>query len=490
LLGSINLSEYVKNPFTKDAYFDFATLKKDVFYYVKGLNECLQENIEFMPLKEQEEAVRKYRAIGLGYFGSGDMFIKMGLRYGSKESIDLVDMIGYEVAKEAVISSSKLVNEFPMPDIIKDNAEKIFSSKFYKAHFNEGEKYLPINTSLLTSAPTGTLSTMFNVSGGIEPIFSLKMWRKTESLNNGKETSYEIDIPVIEGWKMANNTTVLPEWIERSTALTLNIEERINIQSAWQKHIDNAISSTVNLAEETSVEDVMNLYMSAWKQGLKGITVFRTGCKRGAILTTKKKESTITEEDVFEEALAWGDTLDTSDDLIGLKRKIMSGCGSLHILAYFDYEGRLMEIFLDKGSTGGCFSYSNGLSRMISIAARSGVAFDKIIDQLNSTLPCPSYVGRTIAKGDTSRGKNCPNAIANALIEMKQEVNTILMLDEGGVKEEIKNVKNKDDLPLLTEDEILDANMCPICYKQGHEEKLNANSGCFSCLKCGYSKCG
>ena len=132
LLGSINLSEYVLYPFTPDARFDFNSLEKDVYIYVKALNECLQENIPFLPVQEQKDAANKYRAIGLGYFGLADMFIKLGIRYGSEESLELSDAIGAFVASKAIITSDSLFEEFPTPKLIKDNEELIYESEFYK----------------------------------------------------------------------------------------------------------------------------------------------------------------------------------------------------------------------------------------------------------------------------------------------------------------------------------------------------------------------
>lgn len=505
LLGSINLSEYVLYPFTSDAKFDFNSLEKDVFLYVDALNECLEENTPFMPIEEQRIAAAKYRAIGLGYFGVGDMFIKMGIRYGSEESIKLADKIGYLVATSAMLSSDKLYDKYPTPEIIEKNEEKIYNSKFFKAHFKDGSQLLPVNTSLLTSAPTGTLSTMLNVSGGIEPIFSLTTWRKTESLNGGKETYYEIDVPVVEEWKKINGVSATPAWISQSTALNQKIDERIEMQAAWQKHIDNAISSTVNLAEETTVEQVMDLYMTAWKMGLKGITVFRTGCKRGAILTEKKKEEKPVEVEVevettecglVKEPLKWGETISCSNDLIGLKRKIMSGCGSLHIGAFYDWDGRLQEVFFNKGSDGGCNAFMVGLSRMTSLAARTGASIEKIVDQLASVPACASYVVRIATKHDTSKGKNCPNAIGNALLDMQKEVEYILKKDahpitRSIVKMELIDATNRvlESHKGKTEQQCIDEGICPLCYKGGEEVNLVAGQGCFSCSKCGFSKC-
>lgn len=498
LLGSINLSEYVIDPFTEEARVDYDELKKDVAIYVDALNECLEENLPFLPLPEQREAVAKYRAIGLGYFGLGDMFIKLGMRYGSVESLATSRLVSAVVAKQSIIASSELVGKYPMPTLLSENKEKIFTSDFYRKLFGDHNYYVPVNTSILTCAPTGSLSTMIGVSGGIEPIFSLSMMRKTESLNDGEETWYEIDIPVINEWKKHNSTEELPEWITQSTSMNIHWRDRVLFQSMWQKYIDNAISSTVNLAEETTVEEVEELYMHAWRMGLKGITIYRSGCRRGAILTEKVNTETFTDEaadcGIVKEELKWGDTISCSDDLVGLKRKVVSGCGSLHVEAFYDWDGRLQEVFFNKGSDGGCNSFMVGLSRMTSLAARTGASLEKIVDQFASVPSCASYVVRTATKRDTSKGKNCPNAIGNALLEMQREIESIIEVDQptltrsivkmGLIEKSTAGQQNKK-----TAQQCIDEGICPVCYGGGEEVNLVAGEGCYSCARCGFSRC-
>jgi ribonucleoside-diphosphate reductase alpha chain len=252
----------------------------------------------------------------------------------------------------------------------------------------------------------------------------------------------------------------LPEYFV--TAMNINYKNRINVQATWQKYIDNSISSTVNVPESFTIEDVEDLYMYAWESGIKGITIYRTNCKKTGILTIDKKEN---EEFILD----WGTTINSSDDLIGRKRKLMSGCGSLHLQAWFDpCDGKLLEIFISKGSEGGCLSSLTALSRTVSAGLRTGVAFDYIIDQLKSAPACPSYVTRTATKKDTSKGKCCPDAIANALVEMQKEVlNELFEVEE---EEHIINKKIK--------------NPCPNCG-----EELRFEEGCNSCPNCGWSKC-
>lgn len=293
-LGSINLSEYVINPFTKEAYFDFDSFSKDVKEAIIYLNEILDEGMELHPLKEQQESVRDWRQTGLGIMGLADMFIKLGIRYGSPESLKLADKIGYVMINSAIQQSALLAKEYGTYP--KYNKEATLSSPFFQYNADEVtkalvEKYGLRNSQLLTIAPTGSISTMLGVSGGIEPIFEISYTRKTETLN-GTESYYKVYTPIVAEYMKIHNLKdeeELPEYFV--TAMTLPYESRILMQSVWQKHIDASISSTVNLPESAKIEDIMNIYLMAWKEGLKGITVFRNNCFRSGILLTEEPKT-------------------------------------------------------------------------------------------------------------------------------------------------------------------------------------------------------
>ena len=240
-----------------------------------------------------------------------------------------------------------------------------------------------------------------------------------------------------------------------------------------QDHVDTAISSTVNLPNETTKEDIAKLYLLAWEKGLKGITIFREGCKRMPILSTEtpKKE----EEQKEERKLGRGEIKVISDDVIGKKRRLISGCGSLHCAAYFDRTtGELLEVFLDKGSAGGCDNFMTGLSRMISLAARAGCSVYDIVDQLNSSGTCPSYAVRRATKHDTSPGSSCPVAVGNALLDMQIEINEELEIDNP------KPIIKKKE----TKSVILPKYKCPECGSE-----ITFEGGCQTCKNCGWSKC-
>ena len=301
-MGAMNLSEYWRrnNRFAFGEFFD------DVRTAVRFLNEVLDEGANLHPLVEQRRTVSELRQIGLGFMGLGDLFIKAKIRYGSQASLDLVDKIGSYMIAAALDASSELAKEKGAFDLC--NAEYIITSDFYIENVAKNKyitekvknqitnnilKYGLRNSQLLTCAPTGTTSTIFNVSGGIEPVFALEFSRTTKSIYDEDKT-YLVHPKAVNDYLKSvgkENLSELEEFPDfLVTARDIGWKERIDVQAAWQKHIDASISATINLPESTTVEEVAELYMYAHEAGLKGTTVFRENCKRIAILNDSFKK--------------------------------------------------------------------------------------------------------------------------------------------------------------------------------------------------------
>lgn len=467
-LGSINLSEFVDEVVHGFKYTEFYDA---VQIAITGLNQVLIEGMSKHPLPEQRECVKNWLQTGLGIMGLADCLIKMGIKYGSEEAVEFCDNVGKFMVKAAIIASNeiaRIIGAYPMW-----NAQEVLNSSFFKAHeeqFAETEiekiKTFGLrNSQLLTTAPTGTLSTMLGISGGIEPIFANSYTRMTKSLH-GEDVEYKVYTPIVEKYMKEHgieNEEDLPSYFV--TSGTIPVKDRIAMQAVWQKHIDASISSTVNLPHEATVEDVADVYMTAWKSGLKGVTVFREGCARTSILTSTK------EQEREKKTSSMSDTANL--DVIGLEHHLTTGCGSLHICAYFDKEGNLKNTYLSKGSSGGCNNFMIGLSRMISLAARNGVGLDDIVDQLKSCGTCPSYAVRRATKYDVSPGSCCPVAIANGLLAMRDKFlggKVADVIPDKKVPKPISKQSNKVK--------------CPEC---GGE--LRHEMGCVTCTDCGYSKC-
>ena len=464
----------------------------------------LDEGLPLHPLQEQRESVRDWRQIGLGIMGLADMLIKMEIRYGSPEAIEICDKIGFEMANAAISESAMLAcTDVPYPKY----KNCIMQSEFFKKNTtNKTREQVMLNglnnSQLLTIAPTGSTSSMLGVSGGIEPIYANYYTRKTESLH-GEDKYYKVYTPIVERYMKEHDLkddSELPEYFV--TAQTLDYRNRIDMQSVWQKHIDASISSTVNVPNDFTVEETEDLYMYAWEKGLKGVTIFRDGCKRAGILTidtSKKSEKANTSNQIQSKAsdnqLKRGMIIKADDNCIGKKRTLVTGCGTLHCEAFFDPDnGELLETYLSKGSQGGCNNFMVGLSRMISLAARGGIDIYTIVDQLKSSGTCPSYAVRRATKKDTSPGSCCPVAVGNALIDMYKEMKEELDIgeepEEDENKEYIKSKTNPQSKPHrgqrakinpIDEKAIVP---CPECG-----EPLSFEGGCNFCRNCGYSRC-
>ena len=459
LLGSMNIAAYVNN-----GNFDSALFEKDIKIATIALNEALIEGAPLHPLQIQRDSAKQWRAIGLGMFDLAGALAKLQIVYGSEKAV----LAAEEITRIMLVSAFEQSCDLNFENIPFDN---LFESEFYQKQIlphlsDEYKGRYPFNSQLLTIAPTGTLSTMLNAfSGGAEPAFALSYTRTTKSLHN-EDVTYEVHPKLVTDYMFEHNCTfnqLPPEFISSDK---LNWKQRIDMQAALQTNIDASISSTVNLDENVTIEEVYDLYMHAWKKGLKGVTIFRRNCARAAILNDRPQKETHKE-------LQRGEIIKAGDNCIGLKRTLMTGCGSLHLQAFFNPEtGELLETYLSKGSQGGCNNFMIGLSRMMSLAARGGIKIESILDQLKSCGTCPSYAVRKATKGDVSLGSCCPTAVGNALKDMHKEV-----LERIQCCEPLKSERQ--------EEIIIDVkNKCPECGSE-----LEFSGGCNSCPSCGFSKC-
>lgn len=470
LLGALNLSEFVENPFTDKAAFNIPEFKSAVRIAIRALNDVLDEGLELHPLEEQRDSVRDWRQIGLGIMGFADMLLKMSCQYDSARALDIIDMVGKTLVNTGLEESALLAMDTePFPEC---DLRLILASTFITVLRNSNviedntidliKRYGLRNSQLFTIAPTGSISTMLGVSGGVEPIFATHYTRKTQSLH-GEDVYYNVYTPIIQ--KMIDMELIAEENVSTiATAQNIDPFDRVTIQAQWQRFIDASISSTVNVTNDTTVETIRDLYQAAWEEGCKGLTIYRAGCKKeGVLVVDTPKEQTM--EDTIHIPIT-----DTSiDNCVAYGTQLTTGCGSLWMSVYFHKKtGQLCHIFLDKGSTGGCNSFMIGLSRMISYAGKLGGTVEGICDQLNSVPACPSYSVRTALKKDTSAGKCCPSAIGRALMELKQRyIEDHIEMSTGELKQEEMTVNN-----------------CPECGA-----KLNFTGGCNSCPECGYTKC-
>ncbi|MEI6857818.1 adenosylcobalamin-dependent ribonucleoside-diphosphate reductase [Psychrilyobacter sp.] len=474
LLGSLILPSFFNE---KKDEFDLKKLKKAVRIGMRALNEVLDEGLPLHPLKEQRKSVAEWRQVGLGILGIGDLLIQLGIKYGSPESIEFCDTLGKTIIIEALKESALLAKEdgaYPNFDL-----ETILKSPFLIENSDDEvieliKKYGLRNSQLLTIAPTGSIGTMLQTSTGIEPNFAFSYTRKTESLH-GEDVSYEVFAPIAKQYMEEHDLESiedLPDYF--ITAQNLDSIGRLEMQATWQNRIDASISSTVNLINKTTIEEVENIYLKAWELGLKGVTVYRSGCAREGILTLENEEK----EETLE--LPRGKLKSIAEDTIYYPKNLRIGCGKLKVMiGYSPSENKIQDLYVIRSGSGGCEKNIQAVVIFMSGMLRLGgnlFMLEKAIEGING---CPAFargnaVGKKLSKGDT-----CPLAILNILKEFESEM---------GLKDyEVAQVLIKQKEEKLNEDidEICTHSaICPDCG-----EKLEISGGCYSCRACGYSKC-
>ncbi len=283
-LGNVQLATFVREPFTDAAHLDWEALERALRYAVRFLDDVLDYNADKHPLPEQKEASLRSRRIGVGFTGLGDMLAKLRLRYDSEEALAFVDRTFERIKNVVYDESANLAAEKgPFPAFDRD---RHFQGRFLQtldpAVRDKGYALGLRNVALLTVPPVGSGAALAGTTSGIEPIFDLYYLRRSESLS---QAQFKVYHPLVRQYmdEFGVDEDHLPEYFV--TAHRIAPEMRVRMQATIQKHIDHSISSTVNLPESATVEDVERVYFLAWKLGCKGITVYRAG-SRDNILTS------------------------------------------------------------------------------------------------------------------------------------------------------------------------------------------------------------
>lgn len=459
----MNISYYATSK-----YFRWDDFDRDVRIATKALNDVLVEGTPLHPLKVQTASANTWRAIGLGLFDLAGALVKLGIKYGSKKAQEFADKITHQMLVSSFEKSCDLnPNNIPFNNLFKSDMYnshiKPFISKCYEGRY-------PFNSQLLTIAPTGTISTMINAfSGGGEPAFALSYKRTTKSLH-GKDVTYDVHPQLVQDYMNKHNCTIeqLPE--EFISSGYISWKDRIDMQAALQANIDASISSTINLPESATVEDVYNIYMYAWKAGLKGVTIFRQGCARDAILKVEEKEK---KEEKMKDSISYDSITPVSRKQMGITHGCTfckkCACGTLYVTINKDSDGHLVELFTHTSKGGICQANLNAETRMASLALRSGVKVSEVVDQLKG-ISCPACTAMK-AKGKKIDGISCADIIAKTIEEFSNTVTAT------GTKES----KYKVEMPIPKGN----FTKCPGCG----EMSLIHEAGCVICGNCGYSKC-
>ncbi len=458
-LGSINLSKFLKKN-NKGYEIDFDHLRDVVKKSVHFLDNVIDVNR--YPLAQIEDMTKGNRKIGLGVMGFADMLLKLGVPYNSEDAVDLAKIVMKFVKEEATEASRELAsNRGSFPN-------------FENSVFHD-RREMPIrNATITTIAPTGTISLIAGSSSGIEPIFAISYIRnvmdKDELLEINPvfaEISNERGFYNQELMKRIakegtlKNIEEIPEDIKKIfvTAHDITPEWHIRIQAAFQEYTDNAVSKTINFPKSATEKDVMQAYLLAYRSGLKGTTIYRDGSRDEQVLNigkVNKKETSIQKAPRPRPKITKGFT-----------EKIRTGCGNLYVTINEDEYG-LCEIFMQMGKSGGCpASQNEAIARLISLALRSGIGIESILEQLRHIrCPMPTW-------DEGIPVHSCADAIA-------------IVLDRY-IKKELNTKQERLDL-VVTSNGAANSNgmpaQCPECG-----EVLVFSEGCVSCKCCGYTKC-
>ncbi len=480
LLGSLILPAFVK----EDKTFDFERLGDVVQKSVKALNYVLDEGLELHPLEEQRESVRKWRQIGLGILGLGDLLIKMEMKYGDEKSLEFCDKVARVIVNNALKKSALLAKEFGTYPGYKK--ECILKSPFLLENADEDtyrmiEEYGLRNSQLLTIAPTGSIGTMLEISTGIEPNFAFSYTRKTESLH-GEDKYYEVFIPIAKKYMEEHGLSSqdeLPEYF--ISAQNLDPMARVKMQGIWQNRIDASISSTINLINKVSVEEVRDLYIEAWKRGLKGMTVYRAGCAREGILTVEPKKEEKTVESVAEKAaqIKRGELKPIAEDTIYYPERMLIGCGKLKVMiGYSPSEKCIQDIYVIRSGTGGCEKNIQAVAIYMSGILRLGGNLFMLEKAIAGVSGCTSFAVARSKGQELSQGGTCPTAILNILKKFEKERGLT------NYKEAAEKIITEEKVDLTAKHSDFKNPICPECGAE-----LEVTGGCFTCRNCGYSKC-
>ena len=492
-LGSIDLVTMLKTTDGKTE-FDFDLLRATVEEAVHFLDNVIDVNS--YPLEKIGEMTRSTRKVGLGVMGFADALLALGIPYDSAEGADFAERVMsfiQEAGHGASRALAKTRGAFPL---------------FSESTLQNDE---PIrNATVTTIAPTGTLSIIAGCSSGVEPVFAYVYIRnvmdgtqmvEVNPLLTEKLRALGLDSEELYRRIAAEGTIAhiqeIPEEVRRVFVCAHDIspEAHVRMQAAFQRHTDNAVSKTVNFPNAATRDDVYAVYLMAYREGLKGVTIYRDGSRTGQVLNIGKVNDGKSDSDKpeLEAPLPenYGKIEPRPRPLVtrGFTEKMNIGCGTLYVTVNYDENG-ICEVFTSTGKAGGCPSQSEATARLTSIALRSGISIGEVYDQLKG-IRCPS----TIRQKNMSC-TSCPDAIARVLMKVSKYI-------DGGAEYAMPDAQSKTKTaesaqPMQTGEESLIPNdtqesvshaaelhFCPECGG-----KVEHEGGCVVCRSCGFSKCG
>lgn len=461
-LGNINLSQFVLEEFTEGAKVDWPNLEKALRYATRFLDNVLDYGADKHPLPQQKKASLHSRRIGVGFTGFGDMLVKLGLKYDTEQAIEFADKLFERVKNIVYDESVNLALEkgtSPAFDLEK-HLKSPFIQRLDRKVLDKIKLHGLRNAALLTIPPVGSGSVLAGCSSGIEPIFELSYIRRSKSLS---KEEFQVHHPLVKGYLdrfgLKDPKDLPPFFV---TAHQIKPEFRVRMQAAIQKHIDHAISSTVNLPREITPEEVAKIYFLGWKLGCKGITVYREGSREGILLTDAemRRRATLTPRP-------------RPQVVKGKTYRMKTEMGNLYVTINEDDKG-MVEVFANLGKSGSsAMAFTEALGRLISLALRSGVRPTAVIDELSLIRGL-----RPVVQEDGKVVFSVPDAIAKAMEEYLKGGEQLALLEEVKPEPTVKHQVGEGHEPKRQ------AELCPSCGGL-----LIFTNGCYICSDCGFTKC-
>jgi len=458
-LGSVNLSRMYDGA----GGVDYERLGRVVDSAVHFLDNVIDVNN--YPLPEIAEMTRSNRKIGLGVMGFADLLIEMGVPYNSDEAVEVAEEIMSYIQDRSTKYSTKLAEErgtFP---------------NFEGSVFDSANGIKVRNATTTTIAPTGTLSIIANCSSGIEPLFAVSYIRNVldntemvevhrifeQMARDGGFYSEELMKEIASKGSIADLPEV-PDEVKPlfATAHDVQPEWHVRMQSAFQKHTDNAVSKTVNFPHDAEISDVEQVYMLAYQTGCKGVTIYRDGSREAQVLNIGGVKKAAAAPEMVPGQVK---PRPRPEVTTGKTHKLNTGCGALYVTINEDEYG-LCEVFSSMGRAGGCKgAQSEAISRLVSLALRSGVDVDAVLKSVKG-IRCPQP-----AFGHGGQVRSCPDALAKAVMAHLEHAPH---LRESGA-----SVQMPSEMAMA---------YCPECPDCGGIVEFG--EGCVFCRSCGFSKCG
>ena len=492
-LGSLNVARMVRYT-ADDVEMDWNRLARAVRTGVHLLDNVIDMNN--YPIDEIGEMSRKTRRIGMGIMGFSDLLVQLGVRYDSEEALEWGAEVMRRIQEETYRASEELAER-----------RGVFPAWEGSIYNKPGSVRRMRNSAPVTIAPTGTISIISAASSGVEPLFALSYVRNVmDNTRLVEGNPYFEAVARHEGFyspelmeRLAQTGSLehladagdrdgmaVPEWVKEvfRTSHDITPEWHVRMQAAFQKYTDNSVSKTINFPAEATVEDVAQAYRLAYETDCKGITVYRDGSKAGQVLSTGE-----TGQAAESPAEAAADTVATPARRVprerprqirGVTERVRTGHGNMYVTINFEEEGTPFEVFSTLGKAGGCDSAQlEAISRLVSLALRSGISPRDVVAQLKGITCCPAWDQGTLVRSG-------PDAVALALEwYLEGEAPGV----EGSEPESVQLQFTAEPLHRngrvnVNGGEAYPARKCPDC-----NTPVIFQEGCLMCISCGWNKC-